>query len=96
MGSKIINIKEYKKKRQTCRFFYAFYFSNCRKAALIKSTILKVSENGFFTINTLNNTKENKYVSKVLLNGKELENKQISYFSIQAGNELTIYMAAKP
>ncbi|MBC6399823.1 MAG: glycoside hydrolase family 92 protein [Ekhidna sp.] len=63
---------------------------------MIKSTILKVSENGFFTINTLNNTKENKYVSKVLLNGKELENKQISYFSIQAGNELTIYMAAKP
>ena len=58
---------------------------------LIDEASIKISD-GFFKIKVLKNSKKNKYISRVLLDGKALENKQLSYFSIKEGSELTIEM----
>ena len=53
-------------------------------------------ENGLFTINVKNNSKENKYVQKILFNKTPQKSMSIAYDQIQANSELTIVMGSKP
>ena len=53
-------------------------------------------ENGLFTINVKNNSKENKYVQEILLNDTPQKKAfSIAYDQIQANSELTIVMGSK-
>ena len=49
-----------------------------------------------FDINTVNNSKENKYIQKITLNGKEWSKPYIEYGDIVKGGKLTFYMGAQP
>ena len=53
-------------------------------------------EDGFFTINVKNNSKENKYVQEILLNNTPQKQLSLAYDQIQANSELTIVMGSKP
>ena len=53
-------------------------------------------ENGLFTINVKNNSKENKYVQEILLNNTPQKSLSIAYDQIEANSELTIVMGSKP
>jgi len=53
-------------------------------------------KNGLFTVNVKNNSKENKYVQKILFNNTPQKSLTISYDQIQANSELTIVMGSKP
>ena len=48
------------------------------------------------TINTVNQSKDNVYVQKVLLNGKEVKGFNLSHNDIIDGGILTYYMTARP
>jgi len=52
-------------------------------------------ENGVFTINVENNSKENKYVQEILLNDTPQKAFSIAYDQIQANSELTVVMGSK-
>ncbi len=49
-----------------------------------------------FRINIINNSKNNKYVHSVSLNGQPIEQHYISHEQIMAGGKLTITMGSKP
>lgn len=49
-----------------------------------------------FDINTVNNSKENKYIQKITLNGKDWNKPYIEYGDIVKGGKLTFYMGAQP
>jgi putative alpha-1,2-mannosidase len=49
-----------------------------------------------FDINTVNNSKENKYIQKITLNGQEWDKPYIEYGDIVKGGKLTFYMGAQP
>jgi len=49
-----------------------------------------------FDINTVNNSKENKYIQKIILNGHEWDKPYIEYGDIVKGGKLTFYMGAHP
>lgn len=51
---------------------------------------------GVFTVKVKNNSRVNKYVQSVQLNGKQLEGLTLQHADIKAGNTLEIYMGAKP
>lgn len=54
-------------------------------------------ENGkSFTVEAVNQSKENVYVTKVLLNGKEIKDFQLPHSAITEGGRLTFYMSDKP
>ena len=54
-------------------------------------------ENGNkFIIRTLNNSKENKYIQSIILNGKESSTNAIHHSTIVAGGELIVEMGPKP
>ena len=54
------------------------------------------TENGWFEINVIDNSKSNKYVVEVKLNGNKLENHRFDYADIKAGSKLEIFMSEKP
>ena len=49
-----------------------------------------------FTIEARNNSKENIYIQKAYLNGKELKQPRIPFAAIAAGGELILEMGDKP
>ncbi len=51
---------------------------------------------GWFTVKAHNNSRQNKYVEKVLLNGKELMGLQFSHDAIKAGGVLEFFMTSRP
>ena len=51
---------------------------------------------GWFEIEITDNSKQNKYVKEVKLNGKIMENQRFDYADIQAGSTLQIFMSNKP
>ena len=51
-------------------------------------------KNGYFTIKVHNNSKENKYIKKAILGGKELEGRQFSHSAMKAGEILEIFMTS--
>jgi predicted alpha-1,2-mannosidase len=59
---------------------------------MVDSAKIKL-KNGLFNIEVVNNAAKNKYVEKVLLNGKKLDKNVIDYKNIKAGSVLKIYMS---
>ncbi|PWJ42077.1 GH92 family glycosyl hydrolase [Sediminitomix flava] len=53
-------------------------------------------ENGIFEVEVKNNSKENKYVKEVYLNGKKLETLFFDHDEIKAGGQLLFEMTNKP
>ena len=53
-------------------------------------------DNGSFTITAHNNSRQNKYVERVMLNGRELEGLQFRHSDIKAGGTLDFYMTSHP
>ncbi|MCK5101246.1 MAG: glycoside hydrolase family 92 protein, partial [Cyclobacteriaceae bacterium] len=51
---------------------------------------------GLFEIEVINNSKTNKYVKEVKLNGKAIENHGFDYVDIKAGSKLEFFMTNKP
>lgn len=54
------------------------------------------TKNGWFEISVINNSKQNKYVKEVKLNGKSIKNQRFDYADIKAGSKLQIFMKNKP
>ncbi|TKG92007.1 glycoside hydrolase family 92 protein [Puteibacter caeruleilacunae] len=52
-------------------------------------------KNGSFTIKVQNNSKQNRYVQSVTLNGKELDNNRFSFEALKPGGVLEIFMQNK-
>ena len=53
-------------------------------------------EGGTFRLKTKNNSRENIYIQKVTLDGKEYTKAYIDYADITSGGELIVYMGAEP
>jgi putative alpha-1,2-mannosidase len=62
----------------------------------VKNAVLSLENGKTFTVEALNQSDKNVYVSKVLLNGKPITNHTIKHSDIMNGGKLTFYMTAKP
>jgi putative alpha-1,2-mannosidase len=62
----------------------------------IKSARLNLENGKIFTIEVLNQSKENIYIRKVNLNGTELNRKFLSHKEIMEGGSLSFIMGNKP
>jgi predicted alpha-1,2-mannosidase len=62
----------------------------------IKSATLKLENGRSFTVEALNQSEKNVYVSKVILNGKLLNRRYITHSEILGGGKLTFHMTEKP
>lgn len=63
---------------------------------LISKATLKVGGGKTFRINVKNNSRENKYIQRVRLNGKDYKKLFISYADIMKGGELEFTMGPRP
>ncbi|CCG99234.1 alpha-1,2-mannosidase [Fibrella aestuarina BUZ 2] len=63
---------------------------------LVKNAKLTLENGKTFTIETVNQSDKNVYVSKVLLNGMPLSQPMLNHADILKGGTLTFYMSAKP
>lgn len=63
---------------------------------LIKQAVINLDNGKQFVIRTKNQSEKNVYVSKVLLNNKELDRTYITHEEIMAGGELLFVMSSKP
>jgi predicted alpha-1,2-mannosidase len=63
---------------------------------LVDNATFQLENGKTFKVETVNQSKKNVYVQKVLLNGKEIKNFSIKHSDIVNGGTLTFYMAAKP
>ena len=79
-----------------------FYSANPANGAYVfgspavNSASIAVQGNKVFTINAINNSKENIYIQKVTLNGKPYTKSFITYKDIVKGGTLVFYMGNKP
>ena len=62
---------------------------------LVKSATVSLENGKTFTVETVNQSPENVYVSKVVLNGKKLSGRTITQSDITSGGTLTFYMSSK-
>ncbi|MEJ7559421.1 MAG: GH92 family glycosyl hydrolase [Pedobacter sp.] len=62
----------------------------------VKNAVLTLENGKTFTVEALNQSDKNVYVSKVSLNGKPITNQTIKHSDIISGGKLTFYMTAKP
>lgn len=65
-------------------------------APQLKRIVLHLSENKTFTVEAVNFSKQNKYVEKVTLNGREITDFRIQHKDIMAGGHLIFTMSNKP
>lgn len=63
---------------------------------LVKQAVINLDNGKQFVIKTKNQSEKNVYVSKVLLNNKELDRTYITHEEIMAGGELLFVMSSKP
>jgi predicted alpha-1,2-mannosidase len=63
---------------------------------LVKEAILQLENGNSFQIKTVNQSKDNFYIRKIELNGKDLHRYYVSHQEIMAGGTLTFYMDNKP
>ena len=63
---------------------------------MVKSAILKLDNNKTLKISVKNQGERNVYVKSVTLNGKKLNNLELSHFDLMNGGELIFTMSAKP
>jgi predicted alpha-1,2-mannosidase len=69
-----------------------YYFGS---PSLVQAT-LQLENGKTFTIKTVNQSEQNIYIQKVMLNGKELKVPYIKHSEIAQGGELIFYMGKKP
>ncbi|RZK80784.1 MAG: glycoside hydrolase family 92 protein [Pedobacter sp.] len=62
----------------------------------VKNAALTLENGKTFTVEAINQSDKNVYVSKVLLNGKPVTNHKIKHAEIMNGGKLTFYMTGKP
>lgn len=62
----------------------------------VEQAVLHLENGNTFTIQAIDQSPENKYVKKVLLNGKELRDYLLKHHDIVSGGTLTFYMQAQP
>ena len=62
----------------------------------VKNALLTLENGKTFTVEALNQSDKNVYVSKVLLNGKVISDHKIKHADILNGGKLTFYMTSKP
>lgn len=65
-------------------------------APLVKSAEIQLENGKTFTINTINNSKTNKYIQSVTLNGKEINNSYMLHKDLLEGGTLVFKMGATP
>lgn len=63
---------------------------------LIDHALIQVAGNRKFEVKVVNNSKKNKYIQKIMLNGKPYTKAYILHTAIAAGGELTLYMGDQP
>jgi len=63
---------------------------------LINSATISLAGNKKFNIKTVNNSAQNKYIQKIVLNGKPYTKSYILHKTIVAGGNMQIYMGDKP
>lgn len=62
----------------------------------VKSAVLHLENGKTFTVEAIDQSDQNVYVKKVLLNGKPVLNHQIRHADLTNGGKLTFYMSSKP
>jgi predicted alpha-1,2-mannosidase len=62
----------------------------------VKNAVLTLENGKTFTVEAINQSDKNVYVSKVLLNGQLIANHSIKHDDIIKGGKLTFYMTSKP
>jgi len=63
---------------------------------LLKNAVLNLENGKTFEVATVNQSDKNVFVSKVLLNGKELSRPFLKYEDVMNGGKITFYMSSKP
>ncbi|WP_228011941.1 GH92 family glycosyl hydrolase [Flavobacterium hungaricum] len=63
---------------------------------LVKDAVLNLENGKTFEIQTVNQSDKNVFVSKVLLNGKELSRPFLKHEDVINGGKITFYMSSKP
>lgn len=63
---------------------------------LMKNAILNLENGKTFEVETVNQSDKNVFVSKVLLNGKQLEKPFLKHADVMNGGKITFYMSNKP
>jgi predicted alpha-1,2-mannosidase len=63
---------------------------------LVDDAVLKLENGKSFSIKTVNNSKENKYIERITLNGRPYEKRYISHERIMQGGKLIFYMTSDP
>ncbi|WP_281631882.1 GH92 family glycosyl hydrolase [Flavobacterium luteolum] len=63
---------------------------------LLKNAVLNLENGKTFEVETVNQSDKNVFVSKVLLNGKQLEKQFLKHSDVINGGKITFYMSNKP
>ncbi|KAF2340765.1 GH92 family glycosyl hydrolase [Flavobacterium tistrianum] len=63
---------------------------------LMKNAVLNLENGKTFEVETINQSDKNVFVSKVLLNGKELSRPFLKHEDVMNGGKITFYMSSKP
>ncbi|MFC0777917.1 GH92 family glycosyl hydrolase [Flavobacterium sp. HJSW_4] len=63
---------------------------------LLKNAVLNLENGKTFEVATVNQSDKNVFVSKVLLNGKELSRPFLKHEDVMNGGKITFYMSSKP
>ncbi|MCM0666283.1 GH92 family glycosyl hydrolase [Flavobacterium tyrosinilyticum] len=63
---------------------------------LMKNAIVNLENGKTFEVETVNQSDKNVFVSKVLLNGKQLEKPFLKHADVMNGGKITFYMSNKP
>jgi len=63
---------------------------------LVKKAVFNLENGKNFEVETVNQSDKNVFVSKVLLNGKQLEKPFLKHSDVINGGKITFYMSAKP
>ncbi|WP_343594094.1 GH92 family glycosyl hydrolase [Flavobacterium sp.] len=63
---------------------------------LMKNAVLNLENGKTFEVATVNQSDKNVFVSKVLLNGKQLEKPFLKHADVINGGKITFYMSSKP
>ncbi|SHL92594.1 GH92 family glycosyl hydrolase [Flavobacterium saccharophilum] len=63
---------------------------------LVKNAVFNLENGKTFEVETVNQSNKNVFVSKVLLNGKELSKPFLKHGDVMNGGKITFYMSSKP
>lgn len=63
---------------------------------LVKNAVFNLESGKTFQVETVNQSNKNVFVSKVLLNGKQLSTPFLKHSDVINGGKITFYMSAKP